>query len=75
MAEAKAEPLTDAQLDAAFVAVLGGPMRKTDLAAIEVVGRTPRAVAEYIWDHWMGEPEIPTVDELTDAVIAAVAAR
>jgi len=29
---------------------------------LRLMGATPHNVAEYIWDHWLGEPDEPTVE-------------
>lgn len=31
---------------------------------LDIMGRTPEMVAEYIWDHWMGEPEEPSCEDI-----------
>jgi hypothetical protein len=65
--------LTDQQVTAAFVAVVGTDPRPADLAVVRSLGGTAQDVAEYLWDHWMGEPLQPTLAEVTEWVTEAVA--
>jgi methylglyoxal synthase len=57
----------------------GFTMRNCDFKVIKMMGGDPQVVAElddefipqlaeYIWDHVMGEPEDPTVEELVEAI-------
>lgn len=65
--------LTDSQIRRAFHTVVGGPARTADVAVIQMMGSTVDVMAEYIWDHWFGEPDTPTVEEVEEAIRAEVA--
>ena len=56
-------PLTDAEIKQAFEFVLGVTPRAADLAVLRVLNPavTTADLAEYIWDHWLGEPDNPTL--------------
>ena len=56
--------LTDQQITNVFAALLGIAPRAADLAVLRVMkpdGVTVKALAEYLWDHRMGEPDEPTL--------------
>ena len=40
----------------------GMSSREVDVQVLRLMGATPHNVAEYIWDHWLGEPDEPTVE-------------
>jgi hypothetical protein len=42
--------------------------READMQVMLTLGTTPDAVANYIWDHWLGEPESPTYEEVLHMV-------
>lgn len=44
--------------------LLGVAARTTDIMAIEITGGTIEAAAVYIWDHWLGEPDRPTSEDI-----------
>lgn len=61
--------------------IMGWQMRHADFAAIQITGGIPTsmeeldkeyipAIAEYMWDHLMGEPETPTTEDLEYAIRA-----
>lgn len=52
--------LTDGQIVAAFEHWIGRGPRLADLAVCNILGRSPGSVAEFLWDHLMGEPVQPT---------------
>ena len=52
--------VNEAQIKEAFRFTMGVEPRGADYAAVQALGSTDEALAEYIWDHWMGEPEYPT---------------
>lgn len=60
--------LTREQIAKAFVAIIGRQPREADYAVIEMMGATPDVLAEYLWDHWMGEPDEPTEDAVLDTI-------
>jgi hypothetical protein len=68
MTVTKQPALSDAQLTAAFEAVVGMPPRTADRAVMQMMGATPENVADYLWDHWLGEPETPDVNDVLAAV-------
>jgi hypothetical protein len=55
------EQLTDEQVTLAFERLTGMTPRQADLAVVASLGGTRDVLAEYVWDHWMGEPAAPTV--------------
>jgi hypothetical protein len=54
--------MTNEQIERAFYAALGYPPRAADLQTIDLLGRDPDTVADFIWDHHMGEPEHPSLE-------------
>lgn len=66
--------MTPDAIGAAFLAVYGGPPRSADLAVLEMTGKGASEVAEYIWDHMLGEPEQPTQRAVLLACLAAMEA-
>ena len=64
--------LSDEQVHTAFTAVLGFQARAADLGILRAMGGTPEVLAEYIWDHWLGEPEEPTAEQILAAVREAI---
>lgn len=61
--------LTDEQVNTAFLALVGLEARTADLQVVDMMGGTPEACAEYLWDHFMGEPDVPTVEDLTKRIL------
>jgi hypothetical protein len=53
--------LSDTQIAPVFKVLLGMSPREVDIQVLRLMGATPHNVAEYIWDHWLGEPNEPTV--------------
>jgi len=45
--------------------------RAADLQVCVMLGSEPDDVAEYIWDHWLGEPDDPSL-EMIQVVVHAV---
>ncbi len=68
-------PLTDEQIDLAFEHVLGIKPREGDRQVVRMLGGTANVLADYIWDHWLGEPETATIAEVEAAVLEAIADR
>lgn len=61
--------------------LIGWRMRVVDFHTVNMLGGTPKTIqeldkryiptlAEYMWDHLMGEPEEPTTDDLEYAIKA-----
>lgn len=63
--------LTEAQLYLGFTAV-GWPPRRADISAAQMLGGTVEVLAEYIWDHVMGEPDEPTCDDVEKSIQLAI---
>lgn len=53
---------------AAILETAGFAPRQADLRVIEAMGGTKEVLTEYLWDHLMGEPESPTVEEVGEMV-------
>lgn len=66
------EQLTDEQIERAFVSVLGMQPRTADIAVVQMLGGTPEALAEYIWDHWLGEPDRPKQKDIESVILEAM---
>lgn len=66
------QPLTDKELEIAFVMTVGIAPRGADVAVLDTLGRDAGSVAEYLWDHWLGEPDSPTADELKVRIVKFV---
>jgi hypothetical protein len=62
--------VTDDDIILVFETILGMPPRRADLAVLLQLESqpTPRGVAEYIWDHMMGEPDKPSCEEVAELV-------
>jgi hypothetical protein len=54
--------LSEIQIAAVFNALLGMSPRAIDIQVLRLQGATPDHVAEYIWDHWLSEPDEPTIE-------------
>lgn len=65
-------PLTESQIDRAFLAVLGVRPRMADIQLIQMLNAGDEELADYIWDHWMGEPESPNPYEVLIKVQEAI---
>jgi len=50
-------PMSPEAIGDAFLQCVGYPPRTADLQVLEMLGKDPETVADYIWDHHMGEPE------------------
>lgn len=63
--------LTRAQIDAVFQVIFSRPPREADHLVLEALGGADaEALAEYIWDHLLGEPETPSLEVVTATVEA-----
>lgn len=51
--------LDEQQIRDGFQAVIGMPAREADVQAVQLLGATSESMADYIWDHWLGEPDGP----------------
>ncbi len=60
--------LTGDQIADVFDIVIGVQARRADVQVVQSLGGTPQVLAEYIWDHWMGEPDEPTQQQVLAAV-------
>lgn len=61
--------LTADQIVRAFNGVVATPPRLADLTMLQAAGLdTVEGLASYLWDHWLGEPDSPTQDEITARV-------
>jgi hypothetical protein len=56
--------LSEEQIERVFVALIGMPPRPADVQMVATLGGTTESLAEYIWDHWLGEPEYPTAADV-----------
>lgn len=68
-------PMSVTAIHDAFVALLGYPPREADHILLRKLGSTPGAVAEYIWDHHLGEPADPSREMVLAAVRLAASAH
>lgn len=64
--------LTDEQIREAFARVVGMQARAADVQVVQTLGGTVDVLAEYIWDHWMGEPEHPKAKDVEGLIIDAL---
>jgi hypothetical protein len=65
-------PLERWQIERAFDAVLGLPPREDDIQLVQMLGGDAATLADYFWDHCLGEPERPSADEVLQAVEEAI---
>ena len=56
------------QIEQAFIVTVGIEPREADYQVLEVLGPDVESVAEYIWDHWLGEPDAPTIEQVEACV-------
>lgn len=56
--------LSHDQITLIFETIFSMRPRAADLAMLDLLGRDPDTVADYIWDHMLGEPDSPTRDEV-----------
>jgi len=63
------QTLTDEQINQAFEATLGLPPRLADVTVLRSMGATVENLALLIWDHWMGEPDEPSLQQVTDRIV------
>jgi hypothetical protein len=60
--------LTGDQIADVFDIVIGAQGRRADVQVVHMLGGTPEVLAEYIWDHWLSEPDEPTQQQVLVAV-------
>ena len=60
--------LTGDQIADVFDIVIGVQARRANVQVVQTLGGPPEVLAEYIWDHWMGEPDEPTQQQVLVAV-------
>ncbi len=51
------ETLTVDQISEVFNRLLGINPRQADVQMIAILGGTREVLADYLWDHWLGEPD------------------
>lgn len=56
--------MTHDQITFIFETIFSMRPRAADLAVLSVIGTDPDTVADYIWDHMLGEPDSPTRDDV-----------
>lgn len=56
--------MTEDQQRAVFKFMMNQEWRAADVGVMQIQGNTVEQFAEYVWDHWMGEPENPTVEQV-----------
>jgi len=66
--------ITRQQITRAFERVLGVEPREADIQLVQMMGFDLDVgdLSEYIWDHWMGEPDEPSLDDVIREVKAAI---
>lgn len=59
-----AKKLTEGQMARVWNRAFGMNPRVADYGAVKVMGDTENALADYIWDHMLGEPDNPTIGKV-----------
>lgn len=49
--------LSGDEIDVAFQVMTGISARSADVQAVQLLGSNTASLAEYVWDHILGEPE------------------
>jgi hypothetical protein len=65
--------LTEEEIDTVFVALLAVNARQADIQVVGLLGGTPEVLGEYIWDHWLAEPEDPSRETVIGYVESTLA--
>lgn len=60
------------QIKKAFNQILDIDPREADYQVLEMLGPTVENVADYIWDHWLGEPESPSLEDIEATIVKEV---
>lgn len=57
-----------------WIRLFGFPPRAADLLVLGMLpgGSTVANIAEYIWDHWMGEPDVPTQQGVEEIILGVL---
>lgn len=58
------EVITVEEVKYLFDYALGFPPREADVALMVAIGLTLGNLTDYLWDHWMGEPDEPSVESV-----------
>lgn len=64
--------LTREQVAKAFAEVVGMKPREADYRMLEHLKAGPKETAEYLWDHYMGEPRVPSLETVEKEVEEAL---
>lgn len=64
--------LSHEEIVAAFEDAIGLLPRDADVEVIKLLGGTVEDTAQYIWDHWLGEPDYPTVSDVIGGIQEAL---
>lgn len=64
--------VSDADITKVFKEVTGMVPRLCDLHVVHLSGGTREALADYLWDHWLGEPEEFDADTMREKVIDTI---
>ena len=60
--------LTKAEITVIFVGLLEMQPRTADLAILNMTGATAENAADYLWDHWLGEPDEPSIEQVKETI-------
>jgi hypothetical protein len=63
--------MTERQIREAYQR-LGVACRAADVEVVVTLGSTPEVMAEYVWDHLMGEPETPTEIDVLASILQSL---
>ena len=62
--------LSEQQIIKVFEEIIGFPPRQADLALLSMLGNDVSTLAQYLWDHWMSEPDEPNQEEVENLIRA-----
>ena len=68
----EARPITKHDVKFVFLVGFGFEPREADIQVLDMLGLTSQTLAEYIWDHWLGEPEEPALNQVHETIIASL---
>ena len=63
--------MSDDQIVKGFEA-MGWSPRMADIMMVKLTGANVEGLAEYIWDHILGEPDHPSLEQVESAIRKAV---
>lgn len=63
-----AKKLTDGQMGRIWNRAFNMDPRECDVQVVAMMGNTEDALAEYVWDHMLGEPDNPTLGKVKRVV-------